>query len=31
MVLMVFFELENFALHIDRDLARQVARGDGGR
>ena len=26
-----FFELENFAAHVDRDLARQVAAGDGGR
>src|SRR5436190_1606553 len=25
------FEFEDFALHIDRDLARQVAARDGGR
>ena len=25
------FQLENFAAHVDRDLLRQVARGDGGR
>ena len=24
-------ELEDLALHVDRDLARQVAAGDGGR
>ncbi len=26
-----FFELQNFAAHVDRDLARQIAAGDGGR
>ena len=26
-----FFELQNFAAHVDRDLARQVAVGDGRR
>src|SRR6185437_7345156 len=25
------FQLQNFAAHVDRDLLRQVARGDGGR
>ena len=25
------FQLENFAAHVDRDLAREVAAGDGGR
>ena len=25
------FQLEDFAAHVDRDLARQVAVGDGGR
>ncbi len=25
-----FFELQNFAAHVDGDLARQVAAGDGG-
>ena len=25
------FQLENFALHVDRDLARQIAAGHGGR
>ena len=28
-VLMVFFELQNFAVHIDRDFLRQVAVGHG--
>jgi len=27
---MVFFQLEDFALHVDRDLAREVAARDGG-
>ena len=30
MVLMVFFEFENFALHVDGDFAGQVAAGHGG-
>ena len=30
MVLMVFFQLENFAAHIDGDFAREIALGDGG-
>src|SRR4029078_9129328 len=25
------FQLQNFAAHVDRDLARKVATGDGGR
>ena len=25
-----FFQLENFAAHVDRDFARQIAAGDGG-
>ena len=29
MVLMVFFQLQNFAAHVDRDLAREVASGNG--
>jgi len=30
MVLMVFFQLQNFAPNVHRDLARQVTVGDGG-
>ena len=26
-----FFELQNFAAHVDRDLARKIAAGHGGR
>ena len=30
MVLIVFFELEDFAFHVHGDLPRQVAAGDNG-